>query len=107
MKASIFNLSDLMRLAWQFVKENGFTMSEALKVAWSNFYLKNLLKSSKVRFFYYKIDGTIREAYGTLSDKIIPSSGEVKRKKNDSLQTYFDIEVNGWRSFRKANLISL
>jgi hypothetical protein len=34
------SLSEIMRLAWQFVKRNGFTMSEALKVAWANFKLK-------------------------------------------------------------------
>ena len=26
-------LANIMRLAWQFVKRNGFTMAEALKVA--------------------------------------------------------------------------
>jgi len=29
-------LSKIMKLAWQMVKRNGFTMSEALKKAWAN-----------------------------------------------------------------------
>lgn len=27
-------LKKVMQLAWQFVKKNGYTLSEALKVAW-------------------------------------------------------------------------
>jgi hypothetical protein len=37
-------LSDVMRLAWQFVKRNGFTMSRALKVAWANAKLRIAMK---------------------------------------------------------------
>lgn len=38
-------LKEIMTLAWQFVKNNGFTMGEALKVAWMNFKLKAALKA--------------------------------------------------------------
>lgn len=34
------DLRDIMRIAWQLVRKNGFTMSEALKTAWLNFKLK-------------------------------------------------------------------
>ena len=33
-------LHEVMSLAWQFVKRNGYTMSEAMKVAWANLKLK-------------------------------------------------------------------
>ena len=33
-------LSDVMQLAWQFVKTNGMTMAEALRTAWRNIKLK-------------------------------------------------------------------
>ena len=34
------SLSEVFNLAWQFVKRNGFTLSEALKTAWDNIKLK-------------------------------------------------------------------
>lgn len=58
-------LSEIMSLAWQFVKRNGYTMSEALKTAWANMKLKVQMKHRIVRFYFRKVDGTIREAYGT------------------------------------------
>lgn len=35
-KEKKIQLSEIMRMAWQFVKRNGFTKSEALKTAWLN-----------------------------------------------------------------------
>ena len=40
-------LHEVMSLAWQFVRKNGFTMSEALKCAWANMKLKLQMKSRK------------------------------------------------------------
>lgn len=37
-------LHEVMSLAWQLVKRNGFNMSEALKVAWANLKLKGEMK---------------------------------------------------------------
>lgn len=47
-------LKEIMILAWQFVKNNGFTMGEALKVAWMNFKLKAALKVKSVVFHFKK-----------------------------------------------------
>ena len=33
-------MREVMQLAWQFVKKNGYSLSEALKVAWMNIKLK-------------------------------------------------------------------
>ena len=101
-------LSDLFRLAWQFVKRNGLSLSEALKVAWRNKKLIIAMRKQIVKFYFQKIDGTMREAYGTLSDRLTPSpSGADKRKKNDTVQVYFDTEKQEWRCFKKANLVTL
>ena len=67
-------LHDIMSLAWQFVKRNGFTMSEALKVAWANMKLKAAMKQRIVKFYFQKVDGSIREAYGTLKENLIPAT---------------------------------
>jgi hypothetical protein len=37
-------LSEVMRLAWQLVKRNGLSLSEALKVSWRNAKLKIAMK---------------------------------------------------------------
>ena len=101
-------LHDIMTLAWQFVKPNGFTMSEALKAAWANMKLKAAMKNRIVKFYFQKVDGSIREAYGTLKDNLIPAvAGTDNRKRNDTVQVFYDTEKQEWRCFKKANLISI
>jgi hypothetical protein len=101
-------LSELMSLAWQFVKRNGLTMSEALKVAWANMKLKIGMAIRIVKFYFQKVDGTRREAYGTLNSNLVPEvAGADTRKKNDTVQTYFDTEKQEWRCFKKANLLPI
>ena len=101
-------LHEVMSLAWQFVRKNGFTMSEALKVAWVNMKLKLQMKSRIVKFYFQKVDGSIREAYGTLNKKLMPAiTGTDKRAKNDTVQTYFDTERQEFRCFKKANLLKI
>ncbi len=94
-------------MAWQFVKRNGFTMSEALKVAWANIKLRVRLSSGIIRFYFRKVDGTIREAWGTLATDKVPQTKGSDRKPNDTLQVYFDTEKQEWRSFKKVNLVTL
>ena len=80
-------LHEVMSLAWQFVRKNGFTMSEALKCAWANMKLKLQMKSKIVKFYFQKVDGSVREAYGTLNEKLMPagkSSVSCPLKPSDS-----------------------
>lgn len=100
-------LHDIMSLAWQFVKRNGFTMSEALKLAWANMKLKVAMKQRIVKFYFQKVDGSMREAYGTLKENLIPATSGDNRKRNDTVQVYFDTEKQEYRCFKKANLISI
>lgn len=98
----------VMVLAWQFVKKNGYSMREAMLAAWKNIKLQAALHLGIVKFYFQKIDGTIREAYGTLKENLI--STEVKggnRKMNESIQTYFDTEKQEFRCFKKANLLRI
>lgn len=97
-----------MQMAWQFVKRNGFTMSEALHAAWLNFKLKVAMAVRIVKFYFQKVDGSIREAYGTLNASIMPEiSGSDNRRKNDTVQTYYDTEVQSFRCYKKANLLRI
>lgn len=101
-------MREVMRMAWTFVKRNGFTMSEALKTAWLNMKLKASMKERIVKFYFQKVDGSIREAYGTLKESLLPPiKGTENRKKSDTLQVYFDTEKNEYRSFKVANLIKI
>ncbi len=53
-------LHEVMSLAWQFVRKNGFSMSEALKSAWVNMKLKAEMKKKIVKFYLEKIEERIR-----------------------------------------------
>ena len=94
-------LSEIMSLAWQFVKRNGMNMSEALKAAWKNIKLKAAMKLGIVKFYFQKV-----EAYGTLREALLPATQQASsRKANPTTQTYYDTEKQEWRCFKKANLI--
>ena len=97
-----------MQMAWQFVKRNGITLAEALKKAWQVFKFKAQMMKGIVRFYFRKVDGTIREAYGTLRADLMPEiKGEDNRRKNDTVQTYFDTEKQEFRCFKLANIVTL
>ena len=101
-------MKEVMSLAWTFVKRNGFSMSEALKCAWANLKLKAQMKSKIVKFYFKKVDGSVREAYGTLNEKLMPAiTGTDKRAKNDTVQTYYDTERQEFRCYKKANLLNI
>ena len=99
MRAKQF-LSEVMRTAWQFVRRDGQSLSEALRVAWRNTRLVIAMRTKDVSFCYRKVDGTIREAIGTLRSRFVG-------KDSDTIQIYFDVDKQAWRSFRKVNLLSI
>ena len=102
------DLRAIMQMAWQFVKRNGMTLADALKKAWQVFKLKVQMMKGIVRFYFRKVDGTIREAYGTLRTDLMPEiKGEDNRRKNDTVQTYFDTERQEFRCFKLANIVTL
>ena len=100
-------LHEVMTMAWQFVKRNGLSMSEAMKRAWANMKLKVALKQRIVKFYFQKVDGSLREAYGTLKENLIPATSGDNRKRHDTVQVYFDTEKQEYRCFKKANLIKM
>lgn len=101
------HLQKIMRQAWQMVKRNGLTMAEALRVAWLNFKLRIMMMAGIVKFYFTKVDGTLREAYGTLKTELLPTSKNTERKTNPTIQTYYDTEQNAFRCFKVANLIRI
>lgn len=108
MKTTKDTLRGIMMLAWQMVKNNGYTMSEALTTAWRNAKAKARMTQGAIHFAYLKVDGTLREAYGTLCAELVPTRTDgTGRKQNNAVQVYFDLTRGAWRSFRKANLVNI
>lgn len=71
------------------------------------------LNEGTARIKFEKADGSMRELYGTRNSDLIPQEyspeGENRsqsRKPNESVVTVFDLEANGWRSFRKDKFVS-
>lgn len=67
---------------WQFIRKNGYSRSEALKCAWANIKLRAAMKQRIVKFYFQKVDGSVREAFGTLKETLLPL-----RKERDARQT--------------------
>ena len=136
MPNDIKKLRRLMRTAHQLKKEHpailrraSLTQSQALKYAWWFESFRKKLQSGTYRFSYFKTDGSIREAVGTLDMSRIPedkrpkslssapdvrpenygpkslSSAPDVRPENYDTFPYYDLNAGGWRSFRLDNFI--
>lgn len=90
-----FNCSEVYDLARQILSETNLGRSLAMKNAW--LYYK--LYKGVVKFKYQKLDGTIREAIGTLNPSLVGSEISPNREGE---QVYFDLEKNDFRCFKKA-----
>jgi len=82
-----------------------FDFSDAKDKNW----LKGLLKNEVVTLTFTKKDGSEREMVATLSEARIPKSEKTTesagtRKYSDEVQPVYDVEAEGWRSFRWDSL---
>ncbi|MCD8167617.1 MAG: SH3 beta-barrel fold-containing protein [Bacteroides sp.] len=99
-------LSNLMKEAHSLGRTSGLNKSEALKKAWQLQKLYTRLREGIVRFHFYKTDGTLRQARGTLHTNYLPGkSTNTRSKTNPQQMIYFDTDKNGFRSFKKSNLL--
>ena len=71
--------------------------------------LRKLLKSNIVCFIYKKVDGTMRVARGTRNLSIASALGYSvpTPKHGEQPYSYYDLDCEGWRSYRPENLISI
>lgn len=98
--------SEIFINAWQFHRQTGMQFSECLKKAWQLAKLKNKMQNEIVKFYFQKVNGEIREAWGTLKADLIPeTAGTDQRKKNNTIQVFFDTEKQEFRCFKKLNLV--
>lgn len=100
-------MKEVMKQSWMIVKIYGFSMSEAMKQSWKILKLKAALKKGVVKFYYQKLNGEIRTAWGTLKEGLIPETKGTERKRNESLITYYDNEKDSYRSFKVANFLNI
>ena len=93
----------------------------ALKYAWWFESFRANLRAGTFRFSYFKKDGSIREAIGTLNPALIPGdqmpksgidpgaspqrNGESGLRQEGLNFVYYDLSVPGWRSFNLDNFI--
>lgn len=69
--------------------------------------LEQALPNHVVTVKFRKVGGDIREMKCTLQESFLPVRAESTRtkKKNDAVQSVFDLEKNAWRGFRKDSVI--
>ena len=63
-------------------------------------WLISLLEQSPVEVVFTKKDGTERTMKCTLMEKFLPETVDPDRPRNDETLAVYDLEKEGWRSFR-------
>ena len=106
-----------MDLAAFLRKKHNMDKKRALELAHLNRELLTHLGSGRVWFVYKKMDGTIREAQGTLCKGISKGFDEYKFKGTPvpvdpdkwltELFVYWDLEEEGFRTFKASRLIKI
>lgn len=97
----------MMSLAWQFVKENEMSMSDAMQCAWVNCELVSMMHIGIVEFKFRKKDGSERIAHGTLRSDMCPAPKGTGRPPHKSVQVYYDTDAKEWRCFKKNQLLKM
>lgn len=100
------DLSNIMRRAWQICRTTGKAFAVCLSRAWALYRLTKRMRAGVVRFAYEKADGTLRKAAGTLHEvaALVKGTG---RPDDGRTVKYYDVEADGWRSFKVENLIAI
>ena len=102
-------MREVMNMAHRAFQLKGAYMSwaECLKQAWQVIKLKARMKKQVVEFYYMKMNGEVRQAFGTLLDS------HINYVPNGNGKTYRDCikdwdEVKGeWRQFKAYNFIKV
>ena len=78
--------------------------------SWQNEYLKNALQKGVVKVKFIKKDGTERNMLCTLNPDLLPAQVDLeesvqKKTPNPDVLAVYDVEKDGWRSFRYDSII--
>jgi hypothetical protein len=100
-RARVFNYAN------QLNRVTTASWSICLTKAWQLYRLAKAMRAGAVTFYYYKADGTIRRAVGTLRN--LPAGCTIGKQTKPSYKTlaYFDTEKQSFRCFKIENLIAV
>lgn len=92
-------------MAYELAKSTGKAFAVCLSRAWALYRLTKQMHKGIVTFAYEKADGSLRKAKGTLKDvqTLIKGTGS----ENYKTVRYFDVDANGFRSFKIENFITI
>jgi hypothetical protein len=96
---------ELFNMAWKIAKTTATNFATALKMAWKAMRLKMELKKGAVKFQFKKVDGSIRNAVGTLCADLFTYESKGNETQYNGTIKYFDLEANAFRSFKIENLL--
>jgi hypothetical protein len=77
---------------------------------WTKNDLRELLRMGRLEISFIKKDGTGRVMNCSLEDKYLPAlmeESETVTKDNPDVLAVWDIDNNGWRSFRINSIVSV
>ena len=103
--------SRALRMAHLFRKDKpDYPWSDCVRRAWWFVHFRKQLAHGFATFSFFKKDGSIREARGTLFFPLIPADkhpkGEnEKMRKCENAFSFFDLDKQEWRSFDITNFI--
>lgn len=86
------------------------TTLDQSNTSWQNEYLKNALHEGIVEVVFIKKDGTERKMKCTLKADLLPAQTDLeeavqKKTPNPAVLAVWDLENEGWRSFRYDSVI--
>lgn len=99
----------VMNYAHHIFETQNYTWSASLKKAWTLYRLVKAMRKGVVKFYFEKVDGSARVAYGTLCN--LPAGITFRKKSaktpNYSTLCYWDTKKNAFRFFRVENFIAV
>ena len=108
MKATSFRVR-VMNYAHHIYESKNTSWSSALLKAWTLYRLAKDMRKGVVKFYFEKVDGSARVAYGTLCNLPagVTSRRSATKAPNYGTMCYWDTKKNAFRSFRVENFIAV
>lgn len=99
----------VMSYAHHIFESTSVNWSTALKKAWTLYRLAKMMRKGVVKFYFEKVDGSARVAYGTLKDLPagVTSRRSATKAPNYGTMCYLDTKKQAFRSFKVENFIAI
>ena len=97
---------NIVRLTAYQLKSSSMSWVECLKQAWQVVKLESAMKTKVVEFFFMKMNGEVRQAFGTLLQSHIDytPNGTGHAASRDCIR-YWDEAKGAWRQFKAYNFL--